>query len=68
MRPQNVAGVAGTGALIMAAGALADQTVFHVRLPCVRNAIETSPAHFLCMTSAYLSYRALYRAIHRVYP
>lgn len=46
MRPQNVAGVAGTGALIMAAGALADQTVFHVRLPCVRNAIETSPAHF----------------------
>lgn len=33
-----------------------------------QNAIETSPAHFLCVTSAHLSYRALHRAIHRVYP
>lgn len=40
MRPQNVAGVAGTGTLIMAAGALADQTVFHVRLPRVRTRLK----------------------------
>ncbi|ADV22283.1 calnexin [Cryptococcus gattii Ru294] len=46
MRPQNVAGVAGTGALIMAAGALADRAVFHptsLTAPFIEQFLESIP-------------------------
>lgn len=68
MRPQNVAGVAGTGALIMAAGALADRAVFHVRPPVSETRPEQVQLTPFVLTSAHLSHCALHWAIPRVYP
>lgn len=60
MRPQNVAGVAGTGALIMAAGVLADRAVFHVRPPVSETRPEQVQLTPFVLTSAHLSHRALH--------